>query len=178
MTNFTPSAANLLATETPCLGSEASSPYSTVIFWPRMPPAALMSAMAWSTPFRICAPVAALGPVIGPPMPNFTCAVAEPAAATAMPSARPRVLILFICFPLRSVIHASRRCRRDPTLRRLTPPAHPTLGFIEPAILSHHLGGAGGAESKQCRRQADEAIHQIIMRRQQRAAEQAEMDEA
>ena len=29
MTNLTPSPANLLATETPCLGSETSSPYST-----------------------------------------------------------------------------------------------------------------------------------------------------
>jgi len=40
------SPANLLATDTPCLGSETSSPYSTAIFWPRMPPFALMSATA------------------------------------------------------------------------------------------------------------------------------------
>src|SRR5689334_16299662 len=39
-----------------------------------MPPAALMSAAACSTPFFICAPVAAFGPVIGPPTPNLTCA--------------------------------------------------------------------------------------------------------
>ena len=30
MTNLTPSPTNLLATETPCLGSETSSPYETV----------------------------------------------------------------------------------------------------------------------------------------------------
>src|ERR1035441_1090253 len=78
MTNLTPSAANLLATETPCLGSDPSSPYETMIFWPRMPPAALMSAAAWSTPFFICAPVAALGPVIGPPTASLTWADAVP----------------------------------------------------------------------------------------------------
>src|ERR1700722_12593941 len=100
MTNFTPSPANLLATETPCLGSETSSPYSDVIFWPSTPPAALMSVMAWSTPFFICAPVAAFAPVIGPPTPNFTCAEADPVNATAKPSAALTVVSLFIEFPL------------------------------------------------------------------------------
>src|SRR5215467_15672549 len=100
MTNLTPSAAKLLATDTPCLGSETSSPNWTVIFWPRIPPAALMSAAAWSTPFFICAPVAALGPVIGPPTPNLTWAPAVPAVATAMPNATPSVVIVFIFVPL------------------------------------------------------------------------------
>src|SRR5258708_5151732 len=105
MTNLTPSPANLLATETPCLGSETSSPYSVVIFWLRMPPAALISAAACSTPFFICAPVAALAPVIGPPTPNFTgpviWAVAEFASTKARLSERPSVMIVFIfSFPL------------------------------------------------------------------------------
>ena len=46
MTNLTPSPTNLLATETPCFGSETSSPGSTSSFWPRMPPALLMSSTA------------------------------------------------------------------------------------------------------------------------------------
>ena len=46
----------------------------TVIFWPRMPPAALISSMACSAPFLSCAPKAAFGPVIGPATPNLICA--------------------------------------------------------------------------------------------------------
>ena len=42
-TNFTPSPTNLLATDTPSFGSARSSPVTTVIFLPRIPPAALMS---------------------------------------------------------------------------------------------------------------------------------------
>ncbi len=42
-TNLTPSPTNLLATDTPCFGSETSSPNSTLIFWPSMPPASLIS---------------------------------------------------------------------------------------------------------------------------------------
>src|SRR5262245_31698994 len=44
-----------------------------------MPPAALMSSIAWVAPFLICAPKAALPPVIGPaipiliPLPNIPC---------------------------------------------------------------------------------------------------------
>ena len=41
------------------------------IFWPRMPPAALMSSTACSAPFLSCAPKAALEPVSGPPTPNL-----------------------------------------------------------------------------------------------------------
>jgi hypothetical protein len=44
--------------------------------------------------------VAALGPVIGPPTPNLTCAAAAPAIPIAKLSARPSVVILFIAFPL------------------------------------------------------------------------------
>src|SRR5690348_5378311 len=96
MTNLTPSAAKLLATDTPCLGSETSSPNSTLIFWPKM---VFRSVAACSTPFFICAPVAAFGPVIGPPTPNLTWAVAEPASAQARPSARPSVVIGFMDGP-------------------------------------------------------------------------------
>ena len=46
MTNWTPSPTNLLATETPCLGSETSSPCSSSTFWPRMPPPLLKSSTA------------------------------------------------------------------------------------------------------------------------------------
>ena len=74
-TNLTPSPTNLLATDTPCLGSETSSPTDELIFWPRMPPAALMSSTACSTPFLSCAPKAALGPVIGPATPSLICGV-------------------------------------------------------------------------------------------------------
>src|SRR4030088_2497323 len=81
ITNLTPLPANLLAIETPCLGSDTSSPLSRAIFWPRIPPLALMSATACSVPFLICAPKEAFGPVIGPPTPNLTWAAAAPAPA-------------------------------------------------------------------------------------------------
>src|SRR5580692_8417889 len=61
-----------------------------------MPPAALMSVAAWSTPFFICAPVAALAPVIGPPTPNLTWADADPAKPSARPSARASAVMRFI----------------------------------------------------------------------------------
>src|SRR5215469_16611372 len=108
MTNLTPSAAKLLATETPCLGSETSSPYSRLTFLPRMPPAALMSATARSTPFLICAPVAAFGPVIGLATPNLTCAAADPATVNAKPNAMPSVVILFIFIPPQPYWHVTR----------------------------------------------------------------------
>ena len=99
-TNFTPSPTNLLATDTPSFGSARSSPTTTVIFWPRMPPAALMSSTACSTPFLSCAPKAALPPVIGPPTPILIWADAVPAKARPMPRARPSVSHFFMVFPL------------------------------------------------------------------------------
>src|SRR5579863_5153148 len=77
-TSLTPSPTNLLATDTPCLGSATSSPCSTSIFWPRMPPAALMSSAACCTPWVNCAPNEAFAPVIGPATPIFNWAKAEP----------------------------------------------------------------------------------------------------
>src|SRR3984957_1124331 len=78
-TNLTPSPMNLLETETPCFGSDASSPGSTSISWPRMPPALLMSSAACLTPWVSCAPKAALAPVIGAATPILMSACAVPA---------------------------------------------------------------------------------------------------
>ena len=41
-----------------------------------------------------------LGPVIGPPIASLTCACDGPASASAKPSARPDVVVIFIGFPL------------------------------------------------------------------------------
>ena len=82
-TNLTPSPTNLLATDTPCFGSDTSSPTLSSIFWPMMPPAALMSSAACSAPFFSCAPKAAFGPVSGPATPILIWACALPAKASA-----------------------------------------------------------------------------------------------
>ena len=87
-TNLTPSPTNLLATDTPSFGSARSSPTLSTIFWPRMPPAALMSSTACSTPCFSCAPKAALPPVIGPATPSFTSAAAVLAAARLAATAK------------------------------------------------------------------------------------------
>src|SRR5208282_2663586 len=118
-TNLTPSPTNLLATETPCLGSETSSPCSTSTFWPRMPPALLKSSAACATPLVNCAPNEALGPVIGPATPNLTCASAAPAKARPAASTRPVNQYFFI---LRSLCLGRRQRPRggnDPTLGRI-----------------------------------------------------------
>src|SRR5271155_1928522 len=99
-TNLTPSPTNLLATETPCLGSETSSPCSTSICLPRMPPLALKSAAACATPVVSCAPNEALGPVIGPATPILTCASAAPAKANPAASTRPVNQYFFILHSL------------------------------------------------------------------------------
>src|SRR5260370_33010640 len=80
-TNLTPSPTNLLATDTPCLGSDTSSPCSSSCFWPRMPPALLMSSTACCVPFTSFAPNVAFGPVFGPPTPDLIWALAAPADA-------------------------------------------------------------------------------------------------
>src|SRR5262245_36865527 len=95
ITNFTRSPANLLATETPSFGSARSSPSAVVIRWPRIPPTALMSVTACSTPFLICAPNAALPAVRGAPIPNLTSAAeAQVANTMAAPNARPNVTMI------------------------------------------------------------------------------------
>src|SRR5260370_38199269 len=88
-TNLTPSPTNLLATDTPCLGSDTSSPCSSSSFWPRMPPALLMSSTACCVPFTSCAPNAAFGPVIVPATPNLIWALAAPQNAKAAANATP-----------------------------------------------------------------------------------------
>src|ERR1700684_1069082 len=162
MTNLTPSPANLLATETPCLGSETSSPNSVTIFWLRMPPAALMSAAACSTPFFLCAPVAALGPVIGPPTPNLTCAVAEFANTNARLSETPSVVIVFI---VSSPYNWKRKVRicRNVTSRRLAAPAQWAVRLVDPAILADHLRGTRGLKSDQAEEESNCAVDDIIM---------------
>src|SRR5579872_2257576 len=88
-TNLTPSPTNLLATDTPCFGSDTSSPCSSVIFWPKMPPALLMSSTACVVPCTSCAPNAAFGPVIGPVTAILMSARAAPENARAAASATP-----------------------------------------------------------------------------------------
>src|SRR4029453_265159 len=176
MTNFTPSPEKLLATETPCLGSEASSPYDTTIFWPRMPPAALMSAAAWSTPFFICAPVAALGPVMGPPTPNLVWAEAVWAAAIATLRARPNVVIFFISHSP-SITGTGIFVRRNPMSGQSAAPAHQAVGLVKPAILCDHLPGAGGLKTQVTENDAERAVHEVIVERKEGAAIQAEMYE-
>src|SRR3954469_14585209 len=157
-TNFTPSAANLLATETPCLGSATSSPNDTRIFLPRIPPASLMSAIACSAPFFSCAPKAASGPVIGPPTPNLTvspCSLLQAASASPIPNARPSVISLFIELsitsasagtqPRHSYIRDSScyysRCHPilSPGISRAPAPAQETVTFVDPPIIRDHL---------------------------------------
>src|ERR1019366_3879219 len=110
MTNWTPSPTNLLATETPCLGSETSSPGSTSTFWPRMPPALLKSSAAWPTPLVNCAPNEAFAPVIGPATPNLICASAVP--AKPRPAARTRPVNQYF-FIQRSLSLGRRQRLRD-----------------------------------------------------------------
>src|SRR5262245_58355931 len=100
MTNFTPAAAKLLATETPCLGSPASSPTVEESFLPRMPPPSLRSVNACSAPCLICEPKAAFDPVIGPPTANLVVSLLppppQPARTRPAPTATPSVMSMFI----------------------------------------------------------------------------------
>src|SRR5664279_1505222 len=135
-----------------------------------------MSAAAWSTPFFICAPVAALGPVIGPPMASLTCAVAVPAIAIAEPKARPSTTIFFICVPLRN--EPAKSNGDNATSGRPAAPAQGRHLLVEPAIVGDHLRGAGGPKPQESEEHAGRGVDQIIVRRQQGAAEQAEVEEA
>src|SRR5262249_5228552 len=62
------------AAVTACLGSQASSADFSTTFSPLMPPAALMSFTACSTPCRNCSPATAEGPVRGATKPIVTSA--------------------------------------------------------------------------------------------------------
>src|SRR6185312_4273355 len=97
-----------------------------------LPRMVLRSAAACSTPFFICAPVAALGPVIGPPTPNLTWADAVPAVAIAMLNTRPNVLIFFIGgFPCNWSRHTA---FGDLMSGQFSAPAHQAGWLVEPAI--------------------------------------------
>src|SRR5262249_48018928 len=151
------------ATETPCLGSETSSPNSTLSLLPRMPPAALMSVAACSTPFFICAPVAAFGPVIGPPTPNFTWAVADCASANAKPSATPSVAILFIFGSPKTSDSAQVQPCRNGMSTRLAAPAERAVRLIDPGVLRDHPADARGLEPGKAEGHAEQGIDRIIV---------------
>src|SRR6202020_573423 len=70
------------------------------------------------------------------------------------------------------------RICRNVTSRRLAAPAEWAVRLIDPTILADHLRGTRGLKSDQAEGQANGAVDEIIMQRQQRAAEQGEMDEA
>src|SRR5437762_10097740 len=100
ITYRTPAEAKLFATDTPCLGSAASSPMVADNFLLRMPLPALKSAMACSAPCLSCEPKAAFEPVIGPPMPNLMVSLPpppQPASARLTPHANPSETRFFIC---------------------------------------------------------------------------------
>src|SRR5579872_2505104 len=112
-TNLMPSPANLLATETACLGSQASSPIDSSIFCPITPPLALRSATANSAPSFNCLPKLAYSPVIGPAAAILTCALAGTAARarTAATAAAPanRVGLFIVCVSPRVLDRGDRR---------------------------------------------------------------------
>src|SRR5262249_47406938 len=190
---------NLLATETPSFGSARSSPTKTWIFWPRMPPAALMSATACSTPFLSCAPKAALPPVIGPATPSLTCAEAPSAKARPRPRARPSVSQCFIVFtsgyervrPASSLVREPFSVRFNLQTKEMSlgfwrirgrrivaaPPAKWPRAFVDPFVAGDHLGGAREVKAERAEREADCVIDEIIMQRQELAVEQGIVDE-
>src|SRR6266853_1024660 len=182
MTNFTPSAANLLAVDTPSLGSARSSPMLIESFWPRMPPAALMSSTACSTPFLSWAPNAALPPVIGPPTASLICACAPVASPNAKPIAKPTVLpkylIRIVVLPvlgadlIRDSVQKSRRFHRRAALCRPS-----SGGPAQEAILACHLAGARGAKAQGRAADRHRGVEPVGGQRQQGAVEQREVDE-
>src|SRR6187397_1079973 len=87
------------ATERACLGSQASSPTSSLSFLPSTPPAALMSATACSAPFLSWRPNVASPPVIGPATPTLM-SWAKAGAAIANPRTKPANKDFFISSPL------------------------------------------------------------------------------
>src|SRR5712671_1500374 len=199
ITNLTPLPANLLAIETPCLGSDTSSPLSRAIFWPRIPPLALMSATACSVPFLICAPKEAFGPVIGPPTPNLTWAAASPAAphpiASPRPNARPSVVKVFMrVSPLcrrsgcrepagrhrRISTGLNRNSRQKSSCFAHVPAARPCDARSRPvpqdAVLPRHLARPRDPKARHAEQKRDAGIDRIEMQRQQGSAEQRKME--
>src|SRR5262252_7425210 len=104
-----------------------------------MPPAALMSSTAWSTPFLSWAPNDAFGPVSGPPTANLTCACAVPARMRLAPRARPSANRLFM---------------GDPCWLLETPASAADLKFLQRLCITNSGGGALVAESPRLKRQS------------------------
>src|SRR5712691_2795943 len=195
MTNFTPSPTNLLATDTPSLGSARSSPIKTWIFCPRMPPAALMSATACSVPFLSCAPKAALPPVIGPATPSLIWAEAGFAKARPRPNAKPSVSH---CLMMSSSgwkpweVRLRLAARFNPQIGEMSPGFWPQGGWrgvaaappqdaralVDPTVARDHLSDPHQPEAEQADPEADRVVDQIIVQRQELAIEQGKMEEA
>src|SRR5262249_7876797 len=193
-TNLTPSPTNLLATETPSFGSARSSPTKTWIFCPKMPPAALMSSTACSTPFLSCAPKAALPPGIGPATPSVPGAEGLSARARRRRRARPGVSQFFIVStsgwerlrPASSLVREPFSVRFNLQTKEMSlgfwrirgrrtvaaPPAKWPRAFVDPFVAGDHLGGAREVKAERAEREADCVIDEIIMQRQELAVEQ------
>ena len=146
------------------------------IFWPRMPPAALMSSTACSTPFLSWAPNAALPPVIGPATPSLTCAEAASAKARPRPKATPSEShCLHKCPPLHENGEAYLSVAQERLMiRNSSPkwmemssefwplrgcrfvaatPAKRARPLVDPSIAGDHLGHPHQAEAEQSERQ-------------------------
>src|SRR5262245_60657447 len=165
-----------------------------------MPPAALMSSTACSTPFLSCAPKAALPPVSGPAMPSLTCAEAPSAKARPRPKARPSVSHCLIGstsgWSRWERLGVSREPPRWPRIqaanggkvtRNLTAPgsrigapapAQQARTLVDPAITRDHLSDPSHPVAEQTEPQADRVVDEIIVKRQELAVEQGEVDEA
>src|SRR6266566_2509627 len=162
-----------------------------------MPPAALMSSTACSTPFLSCAPKAALPPVIGPATPNLTCAEAVSAKARPRPKARPSVSHCLIVSTSDESAGRARLCfarlvtRFNPQIAEMSPgfwrirgrrivaaaPAKKTRALIDPSVTGDHLGHPREPKAEQAEYEADCVIDEIIMQRQELAVEQGVMQE-
>src|SRR5208282_4269040 len=183
MTAATRIPANFSPTERACLGSQASSPMSTLRFFPSTPPAALISATACSAPFFNCVPNEAYWPVIGPANAmGMSCATAGPARRPKK-SAQALSRSLVISVPL--LVLSSKAFA---SVKNLSPlpfvflpdfaPAERTRAGIEPGILPHHLARPRGAPADQADGEKDHGVAAVGCRRQKFPLEQGVMNEA
>src|SRR5271156_6666308 len=70
------------------------------------------------------------------------------------------------------------RVCRDVTSTQLAAPAQEAIRLVDPAVLRGHLCNTRGAKAQAAEGEANDGVDDIIVKRQQRAAEQSEMDEA
>ncbi|MCY1456871.1 hypothetical protein D9M71_741190 [compost metagenome] len=89
-----------MATATACLGSQASSAFTSLIFSPLRPPAALITSAAAVAPRQYCSPNEAFAPVCGPATPITTSAKAREETPIAVVTARARKPFLKIVFDM------------------------------------------------------------------------------